>query len=417
MRASAGPEAPVARGIPSSAGTPPCDHAGVASPSTAPLLVADQAGAVAAAWSPPGAPGSWRLTAAQFEVLRDDDELLALAATIPPDRLPPLLFQAAATFLVLELEPHPLRDCFPRVGEAQPPLPADFNAHYRAFCLDHRDRLLGLCSRHRYQMNEVGRCADVLPALAPAAQDPRGIALVDIGTGAGLALHLDRYRYGYRRGAVTDTLGDAGAAVVIETELRGELAPPIPAALPRVSYRVGIDAEPLDVTDAEVRRWLAACVPQEIGAVTRFHEAVQVALAYPAHTVRGDASEVLPSVVADLPEQALVCLMDTYVHVFFSAEELDRFRTLVDAIGAERDLDWVSIDPLVPMGEAATSSVLGIEVPPALLGRNRREGVFGVIGRLSYRDGRRSGALLGLAHPGAAWLEWLAPGAVSPPPR
>ncbi|MBV9424419.1 MAG: DUF2332 domain-containing protein [Solirubrobacterales bacterium] len=389
----------------------------MASTSTAPRVVADQAGAVAAAWSPPGAPSSWRLTAAQFEVLRDDEELLALAAAIPPDRLPPLLFQAAATFLVLELEPHPLRDWFPRVGEAQPPLPADFNAHYRAFCLDHRDRLLEVSSLHRYQMNEVGRCADVLPALSPAAQDPRGIALVDLGTGAGLALHLDRYRYGYRRGGNTDSVGDAGAAVVIETELRGEVAPPIPAALPRVSHRVGIDVEPLDLTDPDVRRWLAACIPQEIGAVTRFHDAVQVALAHPADTVRGDAGEVLPAVVASIPEEALVCLIDTYVHVFFSAEELERFRTLVDALGAERDLDWVSIDPLVPMGDAATSSVLGIDVPPALLRRNRREGVFGVIGRLSYRGGRRSGALLGLAHPGAAWLEWLGPGAIVSSPR
>jgi hypothetical protein len=35
--------------------------------------------------------------------------------------------------------------------------------------------------------------------------------------------------------------------------------------------------------------------------------------------------------------------------------------------------------------------------------------VFGVIGRLSYRGGTRTGELLGMAHPGAAWLEWLAP--------
>ncbi len=53
--------------------------------------------------------------------------------------------------------------------------------------------------RHRYQMNEVGRCPDVLPALALVAKDdPRPLALVDLGTGAGLGLHLDRYRYTYR---------------------------------------------------------------------------------------------------------------------------------------------------------------------------------------------------------------------------
>ena len=85
-------------------------------------VVAEQAGMVATAWSPPDAPPSWRLTAAQFEALRNDQEMLELGATIPEERLPPLLFEAAATFLVLALEPRPLRDWFPRVGEPQPPL-------------------------------------------------------------------------------------------------------------------------------------------------------------------------------------------------------------------------------------------------------------------------------------------------------
>jgi hypothetical protein len=53
-----------------------------------PDVVAHQADLVAAAWSPAGAPPSWRLTAAQFEALRDDRELLMVAAAIPPDRLP-----------------------------------------------------------------------------------------------------------------------------------------------------------------------------------------------------------------------------------------------------------------------------------------------------------------------------------------
>lgn len=373
-------------------------------------VVAEQAGAVAAAWSPPGAPSSWRLTAAQFQLLREDQELLALATTIPPDRLPPLLFNAAATFLVLALEPHPLRDWFPRVGQPQPPLPAEFSDTYRAFCLDHRDLLLQLCERHRYQMTEVGRCAHILPALSPAARPPEPIALIDLGTGAGLALHLDRYQYAYPHGGGDIIkVGNPGAAVLIESEVRGDAPVPIPTALPDISARVGIDVEPLDVANPDVRAWLTACVPQEIGAVIRFSQAVQVALAEPARTVRGDALEVLPGVLDTIPDQTLVCLIDTYVHVFFSREQLERFRKLIDALGAERDLDWISIDPLIPMGDAASSSVPGIDVPPALVQRNRREGVFGVIARVSYRSGRRSDALLGIAHPGAAWLQWLAP--------
>ena len=376
---------------------------------TDPALVAGQAAAVAAAWSPADAPASWQLTAAQFAALRDDPELLAVAAPIPPDRLPALLFTAAATALILDLAPQPLRGWFPRLGAPQPPLTEGFRQHYRSFCLDHRDRLTDLCAEHRYQMNEVGRCTGVLPALAPAIEAGREIVLVDIGTGAGLGLHLDRYRYRYLGpGDQTATVGSEDGSVVLETDVRGTQPVPLAPTPPRITDRIGIDAEPLDLADLAVRAWLAACVPQEIGAVTRFERAATLAAAEPARTVRADALDALPGLLQRLPPAPLVCLVDTYVHVFFTDEQLTRFRDVLDRAGAERDLDWISIDPLVPLGGAADHTVLGPPAPPALIERGRREGVFGVVGRTSYRGGERTTTLLGIAHPSAAWLEWLA---------
>lgn len=365
---------------------------------------------VATAWSAQGAPASWRLTALQFALLRDDPELLGIAASIPPDRLPPLLFTAAVTSLVLALEPQPLRASFPRLGQPQTPPAGGFAAAYRSFCLDHRQRVLELCAGHRYQMNEVARCADFVAPLAAAAGAERALALVDIGTGAGLALNFDRYRYRFvsPRGDVR-TVGLADSPVTLDVQLRGDLAPRLPERLPRVVDRVGIDVEPLDLTNDAVLNWLAACVPQEIGAVTRFHQAAEVALSHPALTVRGDACEVLGGVLDSLDEGALVCLVDSYVNVFFADQQLERFRAIVDDFGRGRDLDWVSTDPLVPMGPEATSTVTGLPAPAELLERNRSGGVFGTVSRVSYRDGRATRRILGTAHPSALWLEWLDP--------
>lgn len=369
---------------------------------------------VARAWSPPGAPASWQLTAAQFAVLRDDHELLAIASTIAPDRLPPLLFAAAATWLILTLEPQPLRSSFPRLGEPQPPLHPRFAAEYRGFCLEHRERLLELCAQHRYQMNEVGRCADFVPALSAAAESQREVVLVDVGTGAGLALHFDRYRYLFRAsGAEAVSVGAHASPVTVEVELRGELRPALPNRLPPVVDRVGIDVEPLDLNDRSVHDWLAACIPQEIGAVTRFHKAAEVALAHPARSLRGDACELLPEVLDGIPEGPLVYLVDSYVHVFFTDSQLHRFREIVDAFGHRRDIDWVSTDPLVPMGPSASCTVTGISAPAALLERNQQGGVFGTVSRLSYREGQVNETILGAAHPSALWLEWLDPGTAS----
>jgi hypothetical protein len=377
---------------------------------TDPAVVASEAAVVAAAWSGLGTPDSWRLLAAQLGALRDDAELAGIAASAPPDRLPALLFTAAATHLVLAREPQPLREWFPRAGEGQTPLGDAFAAEYRAFCLDHRDDLLGLMAGHRYQMSEVGRCAGLVLAVDPAiVADERDVTFVDVGTGAGLALYFDRYAYRFLGpdARVRRTGADGPERVTIKTAMRGEVIPPVPGQLPRVVQRIGIDVEPLDLADDAVHAWLAACIPQTIEAVTRFERAADVVLSEPATMIRADACEALADVLTAVPADRFVCIQDSFVSVFFTDEQRRRFRELIGAVGATRDLDWISIDPLVPLGATATETVLGERAPEALITRNHDEGVFGAISRLSYRDGRRREALLGIAHPGAAWHEWL----------
>jgi hypothetical protein len=168
-----------------------------------------------------------------------------------------------------------------------------------------------------------------------------------------------------------------------------------------------VDSEPLDLSDPAVAAWLAACVPPEAGAVTRFAAAAAVARAGHARTVRGDLVDVLVDVIAGLTREERLCLVDTYVHVFLPPAELARFTELVDAIGRERDVHWISVDPLVPLGPDATGTVQGLSVPAGWLDDNRRGGVFGVIGLVSLRAGKRTAAVLGRAHPGSAWVEWI----------
>jgi hypothetical protein len=123
--------------------------------------------------------------------------------------------------------------------------------------------------------------------------------------------------------------------------------------------------------------------------------------------VRGDACDLLPGILAGADPDTLVCVVDSYASVFFPPAELKRFRAAIATAGLERDLAWISVDPLVPMGTAATHSVIGLAAPPELVERGHHEGVFGVVWRPAYTGGRREGQLLALAHPGAAWLEWL----------
>ena len=370
----------------------------------------EQAAQLAAAWSGAGAPASWALTGAFFAALRDDPDLLAIAARIDPDRLPALLFVAATIALIERERPAPLAGALPAAGAAQPPVPTEFAADLRAFCVGRGDALLALAASHRYQMSEPARCAHLLPAVAAvAAEARRPLALVDVGTGAGFALHLDAYRYSYDRdGATSVVVGRDAAPVTLHTTLRGPRTPPLPVAPPPVAVRVGVDTEPLDVGDPQVRAWLRACTPPVAESLERFDRAADFAAAHPVGTVRANALDALPEVVGGLPGDVHPCVLDAYVNVFFTEEEQAQFRDVLADLGRGRDLDWISLDPLVPMGDRPRGGVLGAQLPPGVLERARTEGVFGVLERLAFRRGRPTGRVLALGHPGGAWLEWLA---------
>jgi hypothetical protein len=370
---------------------------------TDPEIVAGQSMAIADAWSPADAPASWWLTAATFTAIAREEVLRDLAAEIPPDRLPPLLLAAVLQHLVAAEPDAPIARHYPVPGGPQPPLDPHFGTELAEFAAARRDRVRELAGRHRYQMNEVGRCIDVLPVLGRIAAEQRPLALVDLGTGAGLSLHLDRYHYTYRTLDGDRAVGDPAAGVQLSCAVRaGE--PPLPPSVPVLADRVGIDVEPLDLADPATLAWLTACIPPEAGAVTRFAAASALARAQPARAVRGSLLDALPVVVAGLPPDALVCLVDTYVHVFLPPADLDRFDELL--LGLGRDVDWVSVDPLVPLGPDARHTVQRLDVAPSWVAENRAGGVFGVIGHVRVRDGVRSGAVLGRAHPSAAWLDW-----------
>lgn len=252
-------------------------------------VVRDQALEIAAGWSAPTAPRSWALTATMLRTIADEPAVLDLAAQIPLDKLPPLLLSAATRHLIGELRSD-LARYFPSAGSSQPVLDAGFAPAFREFCLDHSEELLALCQKHRYQMNEVARCTQLALALEVVRQHwpRRALALIDVGTGAGLALHLDRYRY-----RIGDALvfGDPTSALEMRCELRGKLRPPHPEHLPAIAARVGVDRDPIDLTDMAARSWLESCVPPEADSITRFVRAASIATRDSVTLIAGDGAE------------------------------------------------------------------------------------------------------------------------------
>jgi hypothetical protein len=362
-----------------------------------------QALEVAAGWATPDAPPSWRLTAALFGVIAGHDALLRRMAALPPDRLPALLASAAIAFLIRSDRPQPLAGYFPEPGAAQPDFDDGFFPAARAFCSERLGDIAAVCDGRRYQMNEVARCTQIALGIAATAPPGGPVALVDLGTGAGFGLHLDRYRY--RVGAVTS---GPPAGLTLDCEPRGA-GPPLPATLPPIAERAGIDVHPVDATDPAARAWLEACAPPEASALSRLATALDLAAGHPARIVAGDVVDALPGVLASL-EAPRVIVTDAYLAVFLPPERRAQLAGILAEAGRTHPVTWLSLDPLVPLGPAGRDSVQGIGLPAPLIDDYRRSGVFAVLGARTFHAGTDSARLLARAHPSGRWVEWLSPG-------
>lgn len=363
-----------------------------------------QAQEVAAGWAPPDAPQSWQLTAALFRMIAAHETLVRRLAVLPPDRLPALLASAAICLLVRRDRPMPLAGYFPEPAGPQPGFDAGFFPAARSFVSARLDDISAICRGRRYQMNEVARCAQIALGIAATASPGAPVALADLGTGAGLGLHLDRYRYlvGARRS------GPQAAALTLSCRARGSHPPPR-SGLPPITERAGIDVSPIDLEDGSARAWLQACAPPEASALARLDAAIETARRHPVTVIPGDVVDVLPGVLNSFPPGREVIVTDAYLAVFLPPERRARLTGIMAEAGRGRRVTWLSLDPLVPLGPAGRDSVQGLALPAPLVRDYQRHGVFAVLGARTFDHGTESGRLLARAHPSGQWIEWLSP--------
>jgi hypothetical protein len=231
------------------------------------------------------------------------------------------------------------------------------------------DSVVAIAARRRTRTNETGRCAVLYPAIAEAARrvGANTVGLIDVGCSAGLNLNVDRVGITYSNG---QSLGDPSSGVQMTSSIVGDR--PIPArAMPAVLARVGVDLDPVDVTDADDARWLRACVwPDQPERAARLEAEMALAAAAPPLLVHGDAIEVVPGAFARMPADALPVVITTWALSHFSLESRLRFLHRLDEAAVGRAVAWVSLEgvgvaPAIPtLGDRRASghSIIGLAV-------------------------------------------------------
>ncbi|MDN4644589.1 DUF2332 domain-containing protein [Arthrobacter sp. PsM3] len=287
------------------------------------------------------APGNSECYAEWSVGIADDPGLVRRIDEWPYNKRQPLLLLAAARFLGARISPYP---------------------DFRAFLDARWDDVSRTVLTRATQTNEAGRCAALLPSLARiAAAGGRPLALLEVGASAGLALFPDRYGYAYDAGAGVTRLAPAGAAPgsypVLDCAFTGPV--PLPAELPRVVWRAGIDLNPLDVRDPDDVAWLEALIwPEQDFRRERLRRAIAIARADPPLLVAGDLNDRLPALAAQAPADATLVVFHSAVMAYLDAEARERFRSTMSRLAVERGCQWLSNEGHTVIIQADGSSVV-----------------------------------------------------------
>lgn len=256
-------------------------------------------------------------------------------------------------------------------------------AEWRGWLIAEWDEVREVALSRATQTNEVNRCATTLPVLS-RLDGP--LALLEVGTAAGLCLYPDRYSVTYETPTGPRTLmPDAGDSPV-QLACRLDDAASAPTSMPEIVWRRGIDLNPIDAADADAIDWLAALVwpgPDHDARVARLRAATALVAQDPPTIVRGDLLEHLTDVAASSPHDATLVLFHSAVLLYLDPGQRRRFADLVEGLGdaVGRRVVWLSnetkgtlpeIDAQIPDGlETAHRFVQTVDgIPVALAGQH-----------------------------------------------
>ena len=303
-------------------------------------------------------------------LIADEPRLLDIAAEARPGVQQTNMLLAAFHYQLLD-SPTPPRELLEAMSDAA----------IVAFMLGHEDELRALVRERLVQTNEARRCALFLPAFALVAQlADRPLALIEVGSSAGLLLNFDRYHYIYEPG------GEVGPASSLDLrcEVRGEVPPPLRLTGIEVASRVGVDLHPVRADNAADVKWLRALIwPEHAERQERLESALAIARDHPPDIHEGNAFELLPELVGGIPGDVTPVVFHCMTLGHMIRPQRERFPEMLGELAAERggDLLWLACE--------------FVDTDSMHLGRFREDGSF-------------DSTKIANVNPHGAWLEWLA---------
>lgn len=332
-------------------------------------------------WSGEAERTGSRLYAKLAASIAGDETLKTLAAKAQKGQPHANMLLGSVHYLLLRGTEHPLAQYYPSCGGRRA-VDGELFPHFRDFVDAHRGEIESLLAARVTNTNEVGRSAVLHPAFRFAARaSEKSLRLIEIGPSAGLNMIWDRYGVHYRRGPEIVVSVAPGAALVLACELKGTKLPPT-GPLPKISSRVGLELNPVNIAEPDAREWLGALIwPDDTARRERFEQAATLFLRDPVDIRAGDAVELLSDALSETAENEIACVYHTIALYQFGRERREAIENMLIVAGVRRPVIRIALE---------------------------QDGADVELTMIHYHDGAREETPLAISHPHGRWLEWRA---------
>jgi hypothetical protein len=280
--------------------------------------------------------GSSRLYEELSLNIANDEDLLEIAAKSRQGQPIPNLFLCAVHYLLLKGKHHELREYYPSIAKHHKD-PTEAFTYFRDFCLQYKKDIIPLLKNKLVQTNEVRRCAYLYPSFCFIYEKvKKPLALIEIGTSAGLQLLWDQYRYSYH---TNEVYGNVNAELEIISELRGEGRPSFLKNSPPVVSRIGIDLHVNHLEDPEDYLWLKSLIwPEHAERLSNFEAAARCLKRHSLELIQGNGVALLSEIASKIPQDTTICIFHTHVANQFSKDDKRELIERIQKLGEKRDV-------------------------------------------------------------------------------
>lgn len=332
----------------------------------------------------------------------EDSDITELCSVARPGQPVGSLFLCVGQYLLFKSPQAEPARYFPSLTATPAPIDAAFPS-FRQFCLDQRDAVMELLTSRTVNTNLVEKSSCLLPAVRyVSGLTGEPLTMLEVCCSAGMNLMFDQYHYDY---GAHGRVGAEDSTVQLECKVIGSSRPPLDA-IPPIADRVGVDLVKMDPSSPDDRLWMEAVLyPEWTTERERLRAALSIRVARGLRTVIGNALDVLPPLLEELPGS--LCVLLSHCLGQWPAQSRIALHEMFRAASLHRDIHRLDIE------------LLHNESPQSIRGRFAKLLAAGIpilqknfpsrIEHTEYKDGAATSRLLGQGDSFGVWLDWQVP--------